>query len=66
MAICKYCNHEMRLDDKDKGTEFINGRYSKYTDFYHVCDNCDGSVIIRKINNIIVNEDWYTENEIYL
>lgn len=36
--ICRYCNSQMRLDDKDKD---FPGKY----DNYWICDNCNTSCI---------------------
>ena len=48
---CKYCNNEMRLDDKDV--------WRTYTDFYYQCDKCNaGCVIGKSKSKIVLSEEW--------
>lgn len=55
---CKYCNIEMRLDDRDY-------RFKGNYDNYWACDNCSGSVgCFEKIRyGKSVSKEFYKEQE---
>lgn len=53
--ICKYCNSEMRLDDKDRD---FPGKY----DNYWICNNCTGSCIEEVRFSQRFREIWHCEN----
>lgn len=52
---CKFCNHEMRLDD-------IDYNFKGNQDNYYHCDNCNGSAFEKiRYNKQVYLE--YTESE---
>ena len=55
---CKYCNIEMRLDDRDY-------RFKGNYDNYWVCDNCSGCVgCFEKIRyGKSISKEFYKEQE---
>lgn len=52
---CKYCNSEMRIDDRDK-------RFKGCLDVYWICDNCTGSCIEEIRFSQRYRELWHSEN----